>query len=71
MTEKTISTAAGPFTRERMLSLRKTLNQAVNGEGMERDQVIKWEGNDLLISYGQYLLEFVETEYAKRNCHGL
>ena len=70
MTEKTVETIAGPFTRKRMESLRATLEQA-KAEGMERDQATMFEGNELLISFGQYLLEFLDGQFAQRDHHGL
>lgn len=70
MTEKTIDTVAGPFSRARSEKLKETL-KAATAEGLERDQVIKFEGQDLLISFGQYLVEFLDMQFAQRGHEGL
>lgn len=57
-----VPTQCGLFDRERFESLRDTLRQATEVDGMSRDQVVKFEGQDLLISYGQYLAEYVEGQ---------
>lgn len=56
MTDKPVQTVAGPFDRERTEALRQTLKQAED-QMLDREQTIKFEGNDLLISFGTYLLE--------------
>ncbi len=70
MTEKTVQTIAGPFDRKRMEALRETLAQA-DGEMLGREEVIKFEGNDLVISFGKYLLEYLDGEFAKKGHQGL
>lgn len=59
-----VRTIAGPFSRDRLASLKRTLEQA-KAAGMTRDQVTKFEGQELLISFGEYLLEYVEGEFTK------
>ena len=70
MTEKTVNTIAGPFDRKRYKALCDTLDQAEK-DGIDRDQVIKFEGNDLLVSFGGYLREFLDSTFAQRNHAGL
>lgn len=65
MTEKPVQTNAGPFDRKRLDALKKTI------EGQDRDSVVMFEGNELLVSFGAYLAEFVEVELGKRNTEGL
>lgn len=65
MSEKPVNTVHGPFTRERL----KTMKDLIAGE--DRDTVLQFEGADLLVKYAQYLVEFVEGEFAKRNHGGL
>ena len=62
--EKPIQTINGPFTRERTKSLREAVEQAETPETM-------WEGAPLDVKYGAYLLEYVESEFAKRGHNGL
>lgn len=70
VTEKQVPTIAGFFGAARIKSLRETLEQA-KADGMSRDEVTKFEGNDLLISFGEHLLEYVDGEYSRRNNGGL
>lgn len=70
MTEKTVQTVAGPFDRKRMDALRETLAEA-DREGRDKGEVIKFEGNDLLISFGTYLLEYVDSQFATKGHQGL
>lgn len=63
-TEKQVPTIAGFFGQGRIKALRETLEQA---EG----DVTMFEGNELLVSFGKYLLEYVEGEYSRRNNGGL
>lgn len=70
MSNASISTRMGSFDSETISEVRKTLETA-EAEGMSRDQIVKWRGRDLLISFGWYLVEFVESELAKRNTGGL
>lgn len=61
---RVVRTIAGPFSRDRLARLKRTLDQA-RESGMTRDQVTQFEGQDLLISFGEYLYEFVEGEFKK------
>lgn len=63
-TEKQVPTIAGFFGATRIESLRETL-AAADGD------VTVFEGNELLVSFGKYLLEYVEGEYSRRNNSGL
>ncbi len=63
-TEKQVPTIAGFFGEARIKALRETLEQA-DGD------VTMFEGNELLVSFGKYLLEYVEGEYSRRNNGGL
>lgn len=65
MTEKPIHTQAGPFDRKRLARLQETLKD------QDRDSVVMFEGQELLVSYGKYLAEYVEMELGKRNTEGL
>lgn len=69
-TEKQVPTQWGFFGFERIVSLRKTLADA-KAAGMNRDEVTTFEGNELLIAFGEYLLEYVDGEYSRRNNGGL
>lgn len=64
-TEKQVPTIAGFFGQDRIDSLRQTLTEA------EGEEVTMFEGNELLVSFGKYLLEYVEGEYSRRNNGGL
>ncbi len=70
MNEKPVDTVAGPFDRRRTNSLRQTL-LAAEAEGMHRDDIINFEGQALLISFGQHMLDFIDLQFAKRNNEGL
>ena len=63
--EKPINTIAGPFDRARLARLKDTIKDE------DRDSTVKFEGQDLLVSFGNYLVEFVEMELGKRNTEGL
>lgn len=65
MAEKPVQTIAGPFDRKRLKALKDTI------EGQDRDSTVMFEGNELLVSFGGYLAEFVEGELGKRNTRGL
>lgn len=65
MAEKPVQTIAGPFDRARLDALKATI------KGEDRDSVVMFEGNELLVSFGGYLAEFVEMELGKRNTEGL
>jgi hypothetical protein len=65
MSEKPVNTIAGPFDRKRLDALNETL------KGQDRDSVVMFEGQELLVSFGNYLAEYVETELGKRNTRGL
>jgi len=63
--EKPIQTIAGPFDRKRLNALKATLKD------QDRDSVVMFEGQEVLVSFGGYLVEFVEMELGKRNTEGL
>lgn len=63
--EKPVHTIAGPFDRKRLEALKETIKDE------ERDSTVKFEGQDLLVSFGQYLAEYVEMQLGKRNTRGL
>lgn len=65
MTEKPVNTIAGPFDRKRLKALQDVI------EGQDPDSVVTFEGNELLVKFGEYLAEFVEGELGKRNTRGL
>lgn len=65
-----IETIAGNFDSATIADVRKTL-KAAEAEGLSRDETVMWRGNELVISFGWYLVEFVEGELAKRNTGGL
>lgn len=65
MTEKPIQTIAGPFDRKRLDALKETIKD------QDRDSKVNFEGQELLVSFGQYLAEHVEIELGKRNTGGL
>lgn len=65
MIEKPVQTNAGPFDRARL----KALREAIKDE--DRDTVIKFEGQDLLVSFGEYLAQYVEMQLGSRNHGGL
>lgn len=51
-----VHTIAGVFDRARA----DALGEAVKDQ--ERDATVKFEGQDLLVSFGKYLFEFVDGE---------
>jgi len=63
-TERQVQTIAGYFGEKRIGELRDVL------KGAESESVM-FEGQELLVSFGNYLLEFVEGEYARLNHGGL
>jgi DnaJ-class molecular chaperone len=68
--EKTVQTIAGTFDRRRYKSLCLTLANAAK-EGMDRDEVIMFEGNELLISFGEHLRNSLDLTFAQRDHKGL
>lgn len=68
--EKTVSTIAGPFDRLRYKSLCKLLDDSEK-EGLDRESVVMFEGQELLISSGQHLRTFLDKTFASRNHGGL
>lgn len=66
----TISTIAGPFDRIRLQSLKDTLESPEVAE-LDPSAIVKWEGQDLCIKFGQYLAEYVEEELDRRENAGL
>lgn len=65
MTDKPVQTVAGPFDRKRLDALKETIKD------QDRDSAVNFEGQELLVSFGEYLAEFVEIELGKRNTEGL
>lgn len=65
MAEKPVQTVAGPFDRKRLESLQEVVKD------QDRESVVMFEGQELLVSFGQYLVEFVELQLGKRNTGGL
>ncbi|MBP53073.1 MAG: hypothetical protein CMG88_03710 [Marinobacter sp.] len=65
MTEKPVNTIAGPFDRKRLKALKEVI------QDQDRDSTVMFEGQELLVSFGGYLAEFVEGELGKRNTRGL
>lgn len=65
MTEKPVQTIAGPFDRKRLDALKETI------KGEDKDSTVMFEGQELLVSFGGYLAEYVESELGKRNTRGL
>lgn len=63
--EKPVQTKWGPISRGQAESLKAAL------DGQDRDATVMWEGQEVLVSFGQYLVQFVETEFGKRNTRGL
>lgn len=51
-----VHTIAGPFDRARADALAEVIKD------QDRDSTVKFEGNDLLVSFGQYLYEYVDGE---------
>lgn len=64
-----IDTMMGCIDKETISEIRKTLEES--GEDQRSGAVLKWRGQDLQVSFGWYLVEFVEGELAKRNTRGL
>ena len=69
MSQPSISTRFGNFTSGDISSLRRTLNGC--GEDRRSQSVIKWRGQDVVVAFGWYLVEYVEAELAQRNHGGL
>ena len=65
MAEKPVNTIAGPFDRKRLKALQEVIRD------QDRDSTVMFEGQELLVSFGGYLAEFVEGELGKRNTRGL
>lgn len=65
MAEKPVQTIAGAFDRKRLDALKETIKD------QDRDSTIMFEGQELLVSFGGYLAEYVEMELGKRNTRGL
>ncbi len=68
--EKTVNTNCGPFSRARYDKLKETLANAKK-EGLDRDSVVMFESQELLISYGDYLVQFLDQTFAQRGHGGL
>lgn len=65
MIEKPVNTPVGQFDRARL----KLLKEAIDGQ--DKDAVVAFEGAELHVGYGQYLVEYIEGELGKRNTNGL
>lgn len=63
--EKPVMTKWGPWTRDMMNRLKEALKDE------DRDSSIQFDGNEILVSFGLYLVEFLEGEFAKRGHAGL
>lgn len=63
--EKPVQTKWGPWTRDMMNRLKAALKD------QDRDSTIMFEGKEVLVSFGGYLVEFLEGEFAKRGHAGL
>jgi hypothetical protein len=63
--EKPVMTKWGPWTRDMMTRLKDALKD------QDRDSSIQFDGNEILVSFGNYLVEFLEGEFAKRGHAGL
>lgn len=61
-----VETICGPFDRDRYKRLRLALQYAGNGE-----EYIMFEGQMLLVTFGNYLCEFLDAEFAKKGTEGL
>lgn len=68
--EKTVQTSFGPFDRRRYKSLCRLLAES-DKIGMERDETVMFEGQELVISVGQELRNFLDTKFAMRGHEGL
>lgn len=64
-----IPTICGCLDKETISEVRKVLEES--GEDTRSSAILKWRGQDLQVSFGWYLVEFVEGELAKRNTRGL
>jgi len=69
MSEPSISTRFGNFRSSDIASLRKTLEDS--GEDRKAQTVVNWRGQEVVIGFGWYLVEYVEAELAQRNHGGL
>lgn len=65
MTEKPVQTIIGPVDRKRLDQIKEAIKD------QDRDSVVKFEGQDLVVSFAIYLIEFVETKFGQRNTEGL
>lgn len=65
MAEKPVQTIAGPFDRKRLAALQEVIKD------QDRDSVVQFEGNELLVSFGGYLAEYVGVALGQRNTEGL
>lgn len=65
MSEKPIQTVAGPYDRKRLDALKETIKD------QDRDSMVMFEGQELLVSFAGYLVEYVEGQLGLRNHEGL
>jgi hypothetical protein len=68
--EKTVQTIAGPFDRKRYRTLCLTLADAAKAD-MEDDEVVMFEGQEMLISFGKHLRNHLDRTFAQRDHGGL
>lgn len=68
--EKTVQTIAGPFDRKRYKSLCRLLADSEK-EGLDKDEIVMFEGQELLISFGQQLRNYLDLTFAQRGHGGL
>ena len=70
MSDKPVQTVCGAFDRNRLKALKKVVAEAEES-GVGREEVTMFEGQELVIGYGKYLIEFVEMKLGQRNTRGL
>lgn len=64
-----IETIAGTWNRETISGLRRTLENS--GEDRRSRETVMHGGQEFVIAFAWYLVEYVEGEIAKRNTGGL
>lgn len=53
------------FDRNSLARLKRIYNKALK-DGKTKNDVIKFEGNDLLIGYAKYLIEYLESRFKQQ-----
>lgn len=66
--EKPVHTIAGAFDRNRYKALKETIKEA-DKCGISDDEITLFEGQELVIKYGKYLLQYLDQKFAERG-HG-